>query len=386
MAKKLNNRAEQAKPAQRDTQKDACWISKALDDEMTCREHRQYFSTIVYTRGELQKPAPGPNARTDVHLRGTIRVVPPEKSCILDCPIVVKEGIPGCSPQKENYSKEELSHYFATRLHVYDRFKGEEYMDRLLDKAQDIIGDLQKRVSDELSSGDGIDALDAALEKLTIVDFTKVIEETPLLTTRLLDNIPFSIDLFGGKYGPNAQAWTRRLKPNDTLLECQHMRHLMIRQGDGLLAWTAAGSVRRTFSRIPLLMVGDIDHVSLERYCHDRDALFDLQWSLFSNLESLCLDLRGIHEGRRKSIEALFVKMGRHLRLKTLVLIGVPHLIDFDSVGSKEYVAQQEDDEFLVFPGDKHNPSTELTNYIHFLKKCLRPSGELRLIVPNPQT
>ncbi|RSL67414.1 hypothetical protein CEP54_003266 [Fusarium duplospermum] len=359
-------------PAQRDTQEDKCWIGEALENEMTCEEHSEYFSTIVYTRGELEKSIPGSNATTDGYLRGKIEVLPSEKSCIFDCPIANKEEL--------------ISHHSANHLHVYDRFKGEEYIERLLDQAQEILGDLKERVADEVPGGDDIDALDAALEKLIIVDFTKVVEETPLLSTRLLDNVPFSIDLFGGQNGPNAQAWTRRFKQDDPLLECQHMRHLMIRKGDRLLPSTVADDVRRTFSRIPLLQLGDIDHVALERYCRDRDALFDLEWSLLSNLESLCLDLRGIPEERRKSIEALFVKMGRHLRLKTLVLIGVPHLIDFNSVGSKEYVAQQEDEEFLVFPGDEHNSPTELTNYVHFLKECLRPGGELRLIVPNPQT
>lgn len=367
MANKLNDGTELAGLAQRDT----CWVSEALDGEMTCREHSQHYSTIVYTRGDPQKPVPGLHARTSGHLRGNIQVAPADKSCIFDCPIADGQGT---NPES----------CLATHLHIHDRFRGEEYMERLLDRVQEIFGDLKERVSDEAPSGDDIDALSAALERLIIVDFTKVVQETPLLSTRLLDKIPFSIDLFGGQHGANARAWTRRLKPADPLLECQHMRHLMIRKGDRLLSSTVAESVRRTFSRIPLLQLGDIHHVVLERFCRDRDALFDLEWSLLTNLESLCLDLRGIPEERRRSIEALFVRMGRHLRLKTLVLIGVPHLIDFDLVGSKEFVAQQEDQEFLVFPGDEHNPPTELTNYIHFLKECLRPGGKLRLIVPNP--
>lgn len=376
MANKPSNKAESVNSAaislaQRDTQKDKCWISKALEGEMTCQEHSQSFSTIVYTRGELGKSIPGSNATTDGYLRGNIEVVPSEKSCIFDCPIADKEEL--------------INHHPANNLHVYDRFKGEEYIDRLLDQAQEIFGDLKERVADEVPGGGDIDALNAAFEKLMVVDFTKVVEETPLLSTRLLGNVPFSIDLFGGQNGPNAQAWTRRFKQDDPLLECQHMRHLMIRKGDRLLPSTVADDVRRTFSKIPLIELGDIDHAALDRYCRDRNALFDLEWSLLSNLESLCLDLRGIPEERRKSIEALFVKMGKHLRLKTLVLIGVPHLIDFDLVDSKDYVAQQEDEEFLVFPGDENNTPTELTNYIHFLKECLRPGGELRLIVPNPQ-
>ncbi|KAH7273958.1 hypothetical protein FSOLCH5_001166 [Fusarium solani] len=377
MANKLSNNTEPAdraaishtlELAKRDTQKDKCWIREALEDEMTCQEHSESFSTIVYTRGELQKPTPGPDGRTDNYLRGKLDVAPLEKSCIFDCPIADREEL--------------INHHFANRVHVYDRFKGEEYMDRLLDKAAVLLDGIKKRVS-EAPKGDDIESLDAAIEALTIVDFTEVVEETPLLSTRLLDNVPFSVDLFGGENGPNAQAWTRRLKSDDPLLECQHMRHLMIRKGDKPLSSIA----RRTFSSlIPLQQLGDIDHVAVERYCRDRYALFDLEWSLLSNLESLCLDIRGIPEDRHQPLEALFVKMGKHLRLRALVLIGVPHLIDFDSVGSKEYVAQQEDDEFLVFPGNEHNPDTELTNYIHFLKECLRPGGELRLVVPNSQT
>ncbi|KAJ4184182.1 hypothetical protein NW755_009188 [Fusarium falciforme] len=397
MANKLSNKTEPVdrvaishtlELAKRDTQKDKCWISEALDGEMTCRKHSEYFSTIVYTRGELQKPTSGLDGRTDGYLRGKIEVVPSEKSCIFDLPIADRKGIPGCcfprcSPEKETCFREELiNHHFANRVHVYDRFKGEEYMERLLDKAAVMLDGIKKRVSEAPKGGD-IKSLDAAIEALTVVDFTEVVEETPLLSTRLLDNVPFSVDLFGGQNGPNAQAWTRRLKSDDPLLECQHIRHLMIRKGDKLLT----SIVHRTFSSlIPLQQLGDIDHVAVERYCRDRYALFDLEWSLLSNLESLCLDIRGINEERHRPLETLFVKMGKHLRLKTLVLIGVPHLIDFNSVGSKEYVAQQEDDEFLVFPGDKHNPSTELTNYIHFLKECLCPGGELRLVVTNSQT
>ncbi|KAJ4169536.1 hypothetical protein NW754_016565 [Fusarium falciforme] len=370
MANKLSNKTEPVdrvaishtlELAKRDTQKDKCWISEALDGEMTCRKHSEYFSTIVYTRGELQKPTSGLDGRTDGYLRGKIEVVPSEKSCIFDLPIADRKGIPGCcfprcSPEKETCFREELiNHHFANRVHVYDRFKGEEYMERLLDKAAVMLDGIKKRVSEAPKGGD-IKSLDAAIEALTVVDFTEVVEETPLLSTRLLDNVPFSVDLFGGQNGPNAQAWTRRLN-------APHFSSL-----------------------IPLQQLGDIDHVAVERYCRDRYALFDLEWSLLSNLESLCLDIRGINEERHRPLETLFVKMGKHLRLKTLVLIGVPHLIDFNSVGSKEYVAQQEDDEFLVFPGDKHNPSTELTNYIHFLKECLCPGGELRLVVTNSQT
>ncbi|RSM14051.1 hypothetical protein CEP52_001576 [Fusarium oligoseptatum] len=339
---------------------------------MTCQEHSQYFTTIVYTRGELEKSIPGSNARTDRYLRGKIEVLSSEKSCMFDYPIANKEEL--------------ISHHPTNRLHVYDRFKDEEYIEGLMDQAEEIFGDLKERVADEVRGGDEIDALSAGLENLMVVDFTNVVEETPLLSTRLLDNVPFSIDLYGGKKGPNAQAWTRRLKQDDTLLKCEYLRHLMIRKGDRLLFSTVARSVRGTFCKIPLLQLGDIDHVARKRYERDYDALFNIEWSLLSNLESLCLDIRGIHEERRKPIEALFVKMGRHLSLKTLVLIGVPQLIDFDSVGSEEFIAQQEDDEFLVFPGDDYNSPTELTNYVHFLKECLRPGGELRLVVPhNPQ-
>ncbi|KAL2685596.1 hypothetical protein Neosp_006696 [[Neocosmospora] mangrovei] len=376
--------------AKRDTQKDKCWISEAIQDEMTCKEHREYFSTIVYTRGELERPTSNPYERKE-YLRGKLEVLPPEKSCILDLPIANREGIPGycfpqCSSEKETCLREEpICHHFANRIHVYDRFKSEEYMESLLDKAKVIVGDIQKRVS-EAPKGDDIKSFDAALEALTIVDFADVVAETPLLSTRLLDNVPFPPFVHGGKDGPNAQAWTRRLDPKDPLLECEHIRHLMIRKGDRLLPSTVAQGVRNTFSRIPLLQLEDIDHAALERYCRDRDSLFDLEWRLLRDLETLCLDIRGIIEDRRRSLEDLFVKMGRRLRLKTLVLIGVPQLIDFNLVGSKEYVAQQEDDKFLVFPGDEHNPPVELTNYIHFLKECLRPGGELRLVVPNPET
>ncbi|RSM11349.1 hypothetical protein CDV31_006787 [Fusarium ambrosium] len=381
MANKPSNRTEPADSAtishtlgltQSDTRKDKCWISEALEGKMSCEKHSQYFSTIVYTRGELDKSIPGSNARTDGYLRGKIEVLPSEKSCMFDYPIADKEEL--------------ISHHPANRLHVYDRFKDEEYIESLMDQTEEIFGDMNERVVDKLRGGDVIDALNAALEDLMVFDFTKVVEETPLLSTRLLDNVPFSIDLFGGKKGPNAQAWTRRLKQDDALLKCQHLRHLMIRKGDRLLFSTVANNVPGTFCKIPLLQLGDIDDVAQERYLHDYDALFNLEWSLLSNLESLCLDIRGIHEERRKPIEALFVKMGRHLSLKTLVLIGVPQLIDFNSVGSEEFIAQQEDDEFLVFPGDDYDSPTELTNYVHFLKECLRPGGELRLVVPhNPQ-
>ncbi|RSL39119.1 hypothetical protein CEP53_014299 [Fusarium sp. AF-6] len=382
MANKPNNKTELADSAtishtpgltQSDTQKEKCWISEALEGKMSCEEHSQYFSTIIYTRGELDKSIPESNARTDGYLRGKIEVLPSEKSCMFDYPIADKEELISCHP--------------ANRLHVYDRFKDEEYIESLMDQAEEIFGDLKERVADKMRGGDEIDALSAGLENLIVVDFTKVAKETPLLSTRLLDNVPFSIDLFGGKKGLNAQAWTRRLKQDDALLKCQHLRHLMIRKGDRLLFSTVANNVRDTFCKIPLLQLRDIDHVAQKRYLRDHDALFNLEWSLLSNLESLCLDIRGIHEERRKPIEALFVKMGRHLSLKTLVLIGVPQLIDFNSVGSEEFIAQQEDDEFLMFPEDEHNSPTDLTNYVHFLKECLRPGGELRLVVPhNPQT
>ncbi|UPK97723.1 hypothetical protein LCI18_008658 [Fusarium solani-melongenae] len=415
MANELSNKTEPAdraeisdilERAKRCTQKDKCWISEALDGKMTCQQHSEYFSTIVYTRGELQKPTPGPDGRTDGYLRGKIEVSPPEKSCIFDCPIANREGMPWCcfprcSPEKETIFWEELkNHHFANRVHVYDRFKRDEYEERLLGQALVSLDGIEKRVSEAPKGGD-IKPLEAAIEALTIVDHTDVVKETPFLSTRLvdnvtevvketpflssrlLDNVPFSVDLFGGQKGPNALAWTRRRKPDDSLLECQHIRHLMIRGGDVLLFSIAPCTLSSLASPQKF---ADINHAAVERYCHDRDALFDLEWSLLRNLESLCLDIRGILEDRRQHLEALFVKMGKHLRLKTLVLIGVPHLIDFNSVDSKGYVAQQEDDEFLVFPGDEHNSDTELTNYIHFLKECLRPGGELRLVVPNPPT
>lgn len=388
MANKPSNSTEPAereaishtpKLTKRRTRKPKCWITEALYPQMACEEHSENFSTVVYTRGELQKPGPGP----DGYVRGKIEVVPPEKSCIFDYRIADSEcRFPKCFPEREAYFREKLISHHANSIQVYDRFKVLDYRGCLWKNAEVLLDGFNKSVSKALKDGDN-ESRDAAIEALPVVDFTEAVERTPLLSSRLLYNIPFSVDLLGGQNGPNAYAWTRRLTSDDPLLECEYIRHLMIRKGDKLLPSVA----HQTFSyRVPSQQLADINHVAVKRYCHDRYALFGLEWSLLRNLESLCLDIRGIPEERSQPLEALFVKMGKHLRLKTLVLIGVPHLVDFNSVGNKEYVAQQEDDEFLVFPGDEHNPDTELTNYIHFLKECLRPGGELRLVVPNPQT
>ncbi|KAM0420504.1 hypothetical protein ACHAPT_011672 [Fusarium lateritium] len=336
--------------------------SKKDGDRKSCEKHREDYSAILYTRGE---PIPG----SEKHARGTFQAVPPELSCIYDQSM--KLGI----PEKSNWSKEERIRHFADQSHVYDHFGGDDHFNRLFEYAKKLTADMDAQVSHELNKSKGPEAADAAIEKLSM----HLTKDNPLLSSELLERIPFSVDLYGGPEGPNAQAWKRRFEPDDRLLECQHIRHLVIRMGDRPLDWKVADSVRFNLSLFPRLELGDVDRLILNRFCRDRNALLDIEWSLLTNLESLCLDLHGIYEDESNSLESLFVNMGKHLHLKSLKLIDVPYPVNFD-------VAKQEDDKVLIVPGDEDESPFEFPNYIYFLKECLAPGGKLCLVTPKPRT
>ncbi|KAF5027619.1 hypothetical protein F66182_290 [Fusarium sp. NRRL 66182] len=189
----------------------------------------------------------------------------------------------------------------------------------------------------------------------------------------LLNKLPFA-DSPDPEGGP-------RLKPNDSLLEYQRIRHMMLRSTelghDGF--WAIATQLARRDQRF----ANYVDMIAsmlngMETY--SIQTMLDLNWSRLTGLDTLCLDLRNWAPIDEFTIlRAKFSEMGKHLNLKTLIVLGLPCRARFDDLGEEAWVAKLEDEDYCIPISDLYNDGFK-PFALSVLKHCLRPGGQIHFI------
>jgi hypothetical protein len=168
---------------------------------------------------------------------------------------------------------------------------------------------------------------------------------------RILDTIPLANDNGSGgiKLETGNGAYTNRLRPESPQLACEKIQQLMMRpvcnyraRIKQIVVDELQGQVREHDSAVFL------SRAVASNYERAMDFMLCLDWHLLKNLEVLCLDLTLISPHLRyTAIETSLVEMGRHLNLKTLILLrvsGLPGYREKDEKVKEALVATLEDD------------------------------------------
>ncbi|KAF5006285.1 hypothetical protein FDECE_7331 [Fusarium decemcellulare] len=328
------------------TEDSKCLVHELSRGETPC-EGLGDHSTVIYTRGY-------PN-RNGEYSRGTIEVLPLQHRCLTSAPIKNDQDIQSIAVDP-SWEEELYRHRLRNQVHVYDRDWRPDLRDVALEVARNIDPSANR--------------LDQVQEGLMVLD------------TRILDDIPFPTDIFGGIVGPNARAWAKKVNEDDTELECQHLQHLMMRtpRSDRWAAYHQALMPELADMFAPLFPF-EIRLGCLRNYDKELLSTLDLEWPLFSNLETLHLNLYGLRaDDIYHRLQPLFQKMALHLRLETLVLFGVPCKMDYRNGGDEVWVAKLEDREIIDDETDMFGDPVEFPSQINILKHCLRPGGQIHFI------
>ncbi|KAF5600140.1 hypothetical protein FPANT_2718 [Fusarium pseudoanthophilum] len=210
-----------------------------------------------------------------------------------------------------------------------------------------------------------------------------------VLTGNIMDDIPFAIDTYGGVDGPNRNAYIKKLHANDDRLACQRRGHVMILTSPWVLENEELEDMKvheYLISQVAHNMDADMHivfHYALfSRREADRLALLKLDWSLMTGLESLC---------------HFCVQMGMHLKLKTLVILGLPVRQQYCKLGKDFWVKTLESQEYVPSTVVKSHsedsdesdesdddPDEELVGfptYIYWLKECLQHGGQIHFVM-----
>ncbi|CVK83973.1 uncharacterized protein FMAN_01204 [Fusarium mangiferae] len=233
-----------------------------------------------------------------------------------------------------------------------------------------------------------------------------------VLAGNIMDDIPFAIDAYGGIEGPNRNAYVKKLHADDDRLACQRRRHAMILASP----WALDDEQLLEEIKEHEYLISQVSHnidadmhiafhnVLFHRRDADRLALLQLDWSLMTGLESLCLDLSGPWiDGPNAALKSFCVELGSHLKLKTLVVLGLPVRQEYCKLGkdfwaktleNQEYVPStvvkshsedsDESNESNESDGSDDDPDEELVGfptYIYWLKDCLQPGGQIHFVM-----
>ncbi|KAF5617417.1 hypothetical protein F52700_12612 [Fusarium sp. NRRL 52700] len=212
----------------------------------------------------------------------------------------------------------------------------------------------------------------------------------PVLAGIIMDDLPFAIDAYGGIDSPNRNAYVKKLNANNDRLACQRRGHIMILTSPWALEDEELEDMKEHEYLISQVS-HDIDadmhiafhHILFRRREADRLALLQLDWSLMTGLESLCLNLSGPWtDGPNAALKSFCVQMGMHLKLKTLVILGLPTLENHEYVPSTVVKSHSEDsDESEESDDDPDEELVGFPTYIHWLKECLQPGGQIYFIM-----
>ncbi|EXM27846.1 hypothetical protein FOTG_06155 [Fusarium oxysporum f. sp. vasinfectum 25433] len=139
-------------------------------------------------------------------------------------------------------------------------------------------------------------------------------------------------------------------------------------------------------------------HALFHRRDADRLALLQLDWSLMTGLKSLCLDLSGSWtDGPNAELKSFCVKMGSHLKLKTLVVLGLPVRQDYCKLGKDFWIKTPENQKYVPSTvvkshfedrdesdegdDDSDDELVGFPTYIYWLKECLQPGSQIHSVM-----
>ncbi|KAG5783029.1 hypothetical protein H9Q73_003354 [Fusarium xylarioides] len=286
--------------------------------------------------------------------------------------------------QKKNLSwKQALEkHRLLHQLHVYDRYLNPDLVESM------------RALWSRHNNGN-----------LDLGAFRREAGNLLVLAGNIMDDLPFAIDAYGGVDGPNRNAYLKKLHANDDRLACQRRGHVMILTSPWVLEDEELEDMKvheYLISQVSHLMDTDMHiafhHVLFRRREADRLALLQLDWSLMTGLESLCLDLSGPWtDGPNAALESFCVQMGMHLKLKTLVVLGLPVRQEYCKLGKDFWAKTLENQEYVPSTVVKSHsedsdeseesdidPDEELVGfptYIFWLKECLQPGGQIHFVM-----
>ncbi|KAF5668437.1 hypothetical protein FCIRC_9652 [Fusarium circinatum] len=318
--------------------------------------------------------------RDGVFGQGQIESIPLRHKCIYKTPVVDGEinfMTSGNLSWKQALEKHRLLH----QLHVYDRYLN-----------PDLVASMRALWSRHNNGN------------LDLGAFRREAGNLLVLTGDLMDDIPFSTETYGGTNGPNRNAHIKKLHPNDDHLTCQRRGHVMILTSPWASEDEELEEMREHecyISQVSHNMNADMHiafhHVLFRRREADRLALLQLDWSLMTGLQSLCLDLSGPWtDGPNEALKSFCVQMGMHLKLKTLVVLGLPVRQEYCKLGKDFWAKTLENQEYVPSTVVKSHsedsdesdesdddPDEELVGfptYIYWLKECLQPGGQIHFV------
>ncbi|KAF5654343.1 hypothetical protein F25303_1503 [Fusarium sp. NRRL 25303] len=313
-----------------------------------CGDDSGDYYTVIYTRGQLD--------RGGVFGQGQIGSIPVRHKCIYKTPVVDgKIDVLNLS-WKQALEQHRLLH----QLHVYDRYLNPDLVE------------LMRVVWSRHNNGN-----------LDLGAFRREAGNLLVLAGNIMDDIPFTIDAYGGIEGPNPSPWA--LDDEQLLEEMKEHEYL----------------ISQVSHNIDADMHIAFHNVLFHRRDADRLALLQLDWSLMTGLESLCLDLSGPWiDGTNAALKSFCVELGKHLKLETLVVLGLPVRQEYCKLGkdfwaktleNQEYVPStvvkshsEDSDESNESDESDDDPDEELVGfptYIYWLKDCLQPGGQIHFVM-----
>jgi hypothetical protein len=305
-------------------QTQCCLINLLSKGSLKCEEPHS-FTTVIYTRGDCD--------RDGNYTRGSIESLPFQHRCVYG---TVRENSEPVIPfnQADDLSVELQRWNLTKRVIVMD-----------IESEEDIRKEVQRILREHLPKHGA-----SNLNDVSSLINSSIQAKLNFWDKRIFDTIPLANDNCNGsiKLEIDNGAYTNRLRPEDSQLACERIRHLMIRpvfnymdKIDAIIVDELEGQLGEYHPAINLAWpIGS-------NYYRAMDFMLRLDWPLLKNLEVLCLDLTGVDPHWRYSeIQARFGEMGRHLKLKTLILLGASGLARYDDKGKEAWVAALEDDKY----------------------------------------
>ncbi|KAM0245216.1 hypothetical protein ACHAP5_005614 [Fusarium lateritium] len=331
-------------------EKQVCLVNLLSKGSLKCEEQHSH-TTVIYIRGEL--------GQDGKYARGSIEALPLRHRCVYG---TVRENDEPALPfnQADDLSVELQRWHLTNRVVVMD-----------VAREEDIRGEAQ-RTKEEYRAEPWLPDLHDVARLVASSTQAKL----NFWDKRIFDTIPLANHDESGNIGLEVDngAYVNRLRPGDNHLACEKIRHLMIRpfftstdKGYDIIEDQLQGQLKNYFRELMLLNALELN------YYGAMDFMFRLDWHLLKNLEVLCLDVTSVDINQRYSkFETSFVEMGRHLNLKTLILLGASCVARYDDKGKEAWVAALED--------DAHVEGDAGLSLISLLKETLRPGGQIHCI------